>query len=94
MSSNAYTQKSMEAINAAQAEAKGRGQQQLEQAHLLYALFREDQGLIPQLFRKMEKDPESFRDGIESILSPKDSDRKNTRMNSSHTQQARMPISA
>ena len=68
MSQNAYTQKSMEAINAAQAEARTRGQQQLEQAHLLYALLKEDAGLIPQLIRGMGKDSAGLKAACEQVL--------------------------
>jgi len=56
MADNKYTQKSIEAINGAQAIAAEYGHQQLEQAHLLYALLKEDGGLIAQLLRKMGKD--------------------------------------
>ncbi len=69
MSQNAYTQKSMEAINEAQTEARSRGQQQLEQAHLLYALLKEETSLIPQLVNAMGKDSGELRDGCERILS-------------------------
>ncbi len=68
MSQNAYTQKSMEAINEARAEARTRGQQQLEQAHLLYALLKEDTGLIPQLIRAMGRDSGEMKEACEQIL--------------------------
>ena len=56
MAENKYTQKSLEAINGAQALATEYGHQQLEQAHLLYALLQEENTLIPQLLKKMGKD--------------------------------------
>ncbi len=56
MAENKYTQKSLEAINGAQAIATEYSNQQLEQAHLLSALLKEDNSLIPQLLRKMGKD--------------------------------------
>ena len=56
MNQNQYTQKSMEAIQRAQALATEYGQQTLEQMHLLYALMEQQEGLIPQLLIKMNKD--------------------------------------
>ena len=53
MSNNAYTQKSMEAIQLSQKKAAERGHQQLEQVHLLSALLDTPEGLIPQLLTKM-----------------------------------------
>ncbi len=69
MSQNAYTQKSLEAINDARAEARTRGQQQLEQAHLLYALLKDNNALIPQLVRAMGRDGDALRGGCEQVLS-------------------------
>ena len=68
MSNNSYTQKSMEAIQRAQALAVERGQQQLEQAHLLCALLEDAQGLISQLLIKMGKDAEQFRGAAEQVM--------------------------
>ncbi|MBR1584147.1 MAG: AAA family ATPase, partial [Clostridia bacterium] len=68
MSNNAYTQKSMEAIQLAQRLAAERGHQQLEQAHLLSALLEAPEGLIPQLMSKMGIDAQNVRHGAESIL--------------------------
>ena len=69
MSQNAYTQKSLEALNEARAEARTRGQQQLEQAHLLYALLKDNNALIPQLVRAMGRDSDGLRSGCEQALS-------------------------
>ena len=49
MNMNRFTQKSLEAVQSAQTIAQEYGNQQIEQAHLLYALLRQDGGLIPQL---------------------------------------------
>ena len=65
---NNYTQKSMEAINAAQAEATARGHQQLEEAHLLYALLKDENGLIPQLLKSMGVQLQGLMDGTEGVL--------------------------
>jgi len=56
MSGNQYTQKSMEAIQAAQALAGEYGNQELSQAHLLAALTESPEGLIDQLLTKMNID--------------------------------------
>ena len=56
MAENKYTQKSIEAINGAQALATERNNQELTQAHLLTALISDEGGLIPQLLKKMGKD--------------------------------------
>ena len=56
MNQNQFTQKSMEALQRAQALASEYSQQTLEQAHLLYALLENPQGLISQLMTKMNRD--------------------------------------
>ena len=68
MSNNAYTQKSMEAIQAAQALAAERGHQQLEQVHLLAALMQEENGLIPQLCQRMGVRPDELKSACETLL--------------------------
>lgn len=61
MNQNQFTQKSMEALQRAQALAGEYSQQTLEQAHLLYALLENPQGLISQLMTKMNRDAELLR---------------------------------
>ena len=53
MNPNQFTQKSLQAIQGAQDIAQTYGNQQIEQAHLLLALIRQEDGLIPQLFTAM-----------------------------------------
>ena len=55
-----YTQKSMEAVQAAQSIARGNHNQQMEQVHLLLALLQQEGGLIPQLLQKMGISVESL----------------------------------
>jgi len=55
-----YTQKSLEAVKAAQNLAVANNHQQLEQVHLLLALLQQEGGLTPQLLRKMEITVESL----------------------------------
>ncbi len=68
MSENKYTQKSIEAINGAQTLATEYSNQQLEQAHLLLALLQEEQGLIPQLLKKMGKDVAAVTQNARAIV--------------------------
>jgi ATP-dependent Clp protease ATP-binding subunit ClpB len=56
-----FTKKSIEAINEAQAIAVEYQNMNIEQEHLLYALLKSDDGLIPQLFKKMGTDNEAIK---------------------------------
>ena len=53
MNFNQYTQKSLEAVQSAQTLARENNHQQMEQVHLLLALLRQENGLAPQLLKKM-----------------------------------------
>ena len=53
MNAQKYTQKSLEAVQAAQSLATEYGNQQIEQPHLLLALLSDEAGLIPQLLGNM-----------------------------------------
>ena len=53
MNMQKFTQKSLEAVERAQSIAVEYGNQQIEQAHLLYALLEQEGGLIPQLLANM-----------------------------------------
>ena len=55
MNAQKFTQKSLEAITAAQSLATEYSNMQIEQLHLLSALTREDEGLISQLLKKLQK---------------------------------------
>ncbi len=68
MNFNHYTQKSLEAVQAAQELARSRNHQQLEQAHLLLALLRQEGGLTPQLLRKMDITVESLEAAVQAEL--------------------------
>ncbi len=52
-----FTQKSLEAIQLAQDTALQRGNMQISQEHLCYALLAQEGGLIPQLLTRMGADP-------------------------------------
>ncbi|MFR5102139.1 MAG: Clp protease N-terminal domain-containing protein, partial [Christensenellaceae bacterium] len=49
-----FTEKSVTALQEAQSVAKEYGNQEIGQVHLFYALITADEGLIPQLLKKME----------------------------------------
>ena len=63
-----FTQKSVEAINDCEKLAYEYGNQEIEQEHLLVALLRQEDGLIPKLIEKMEIQKEHFVDNAERHL--------------------------
>ena len=65
MNAQNYTQKSLEAIQSAQSLALAHNNQQIEQAHLLLALLQQENGLIPQLLKKMGVSVESFEAAVQ-----------------------------
>ena len=60
MNADRFTQKSMEALNAAQKLAVEYSNQSLEPEHLLAALAGQQDGLIPQLLKKLGIEPGAF----------------------------------
>ena len=64
MNLNQLTQKSLEAVQAAQALAVEHGNQQIEQPHLLCALVEQQEGFIPQLLANMGLTVESFQAAV------------------------------
>ncbi|MEG1395649.1 MAG: Clp protease N-terminal domain-containing protein, partial [Oscillospiraceae bacterium] len=66
MNSNEFTKKSLEAIQSAQDIAREYGNQQIEQAHLLYALLTGEGGLVPQLLTAMGLTVESFSAAVKA----------------------------
>lgn len=63
-----FTQKSIEAINACEKLAMDYGNQEIEQEHLLMALLRQENGLIPSLISKMNIDVNQFKNAVDSAL--------------------------
>ena len=63
-----FTQKSLEAVNGCEKLAMEYGNQEIEQEHLLAALLRQEDGLIPKLIEKMEINVEHFRNNVNSKL--------------------------
>ena len=56
MNAQKFTQKSLEAIQEAQNIAIENNNMQIEEEHLAQALLAQENGLIPQLFKKMDID--------------------------------------
>ena len=68
MDLNRFTQKSMEAIQAAQSLAVDNGNQQVCQAHLLLALLQQKDGLIGQLIDRMGVPVDSFTSALSGVV--------------------------
>ena len=68
MNLNQFTQKSVEAIQAAQQLAGDRQNQQIRQEHLLLCLLEQKEGLIPQLMQKIGIDPAALRQKLTAAV--------------------------
>ena len=63
-----FTEKSVTALQEAQSVAKEYGNQDIGQVHLFYALITADEGLIPQLLKKMEIALEGLRSAAQGEI--------------------------
>ena len=68
MNAQKFTQKSLEAIQSAQNLTIERQNMQLEEEHLFYALLTQEEGLIPQLLKKMNCNLEALQKETEKLL--------------------------
>lgn len=68
MTNKNFTQKTNEALQAAQRIAVEHGSPQIEQFHLLYALLDQENGLIPQLITAIGPDPASLKAAVNSEM--------------------------
>ena len=68
MNSQTYTQKTVEAIQSAQSVATEYGSQQVEQCHLLLALLKAENGLVPQLLGNMGVTVPSFSAAVKGLV--------------------------
>ena len=68
MNAQKFTQKSLEAIQSAQNIAVQYQNQQIEQAHLLYALADQEGGLIPELLQKLGAEPQQVIQACEQAI--------------------------
>ncbi|TCL43019.1 ATP-dependent chaperone ClpB [Harryflintia acetispora] len=68
MNTQKLTQKSMEAIGAAQNIAIENQNQQIEQEHIAQALLEQESGLIPQLLKKIGIDPQMMTSSVAQLV--------------------------
>ena len=68
MNINKFTQKSIEAVNGCESVATEYGNQQVEQAHLLYSLLSIDDSLILKLLQRMNIDTNAFTKDLTDII--------------------------
>ena len=68
MDLNKYTQKSQEAILGAQQMAQEYGHSAIEPAHLLLALLRQDEGIVPAIVTKVAGSVQGLRDELSNDL--------------------------
>lgn len=68
MNAQKLTQKSLEAIQEAQSAAIRYSNNAVDQQHLLLALLLQENGLIPQLFTKMDIDKDNFTSSVISEI--------------------------
>lgn len=68
MNFNNYTIKSQEAIQQAQQIAQGLENQQIENAHLLKAIFEVDENVLPFILNKLGVNIEIFKKTLDSII--------------------------
>ena len=63
-----FTERSQEALQAAQTAAASLQHPTVEPEHLLLALLHQDEGLIPALLRRLEVQPETLSARLQSLL--------------------------
>ena len=69
MDINKLTQKSQEALQAAQTKALRYGHQEVDAEHLLLALLEQPEGLVPRLLNRMDVSSEKLKGELEQELS-------------------------
>ncbi len=63
-----FTEKSMSAIYSAEQSAREYGNPEIKQAHLLYALLTQENGLIPEVLKGVEIDVERMTSDVLALL--------------------------
>ncbi|MGD1034606.1 MAG: Clp protease N-terminal domain-containing protein, partial [Candidatus Dormibacteria bacterium] len=63
-----FTERSQEALQAAQTAATSLQHPTVEPEHLLLALLHQDDGLVPSFLRRMEVQPEPLAARLQSML--------------------------
>ncbi|MEM7028461.1 MAG: ATP-dependent chaperone ClpB [Chloroflexota bacterium] len=69
MDLNKFTEKSQEAILAAQQLAEDYSHSEITPDHLLLALLQQEGGVVPQIFNKLGSNPQNWRAQLETELS-------------------------
>ncbi|WP_432737193.1 ATP-dependent chaperone ClpB [Maridesulfovibrio sp. FT414] len=65
MDPNKFTQKTNDAIAAAQSLAIKNGQQQIEVEHLLYSLVEQENGIVSKILEKSSIDPAAYKSAVQ-----------------------------
>ncbi|MCL6429819.1 MAG: ATP-dependent chaperone ClpB [Anaerolineae bacterium] len=68
MNINKYTEKAQQAILQAQELATGYSHSQIDPEHILLALVRQQDGVVPQVLSKMGVSPQRFESGLSAVL--------------------------
>lgn len=68
MNINKFTQKSLKAVEDCEKLAYEYGHQQIDEEHFLYSLLKDQEGLLPKLFQKMEINTEVFLAQLQGLL--------------------------
>ena len=68
MNLDKFTQKAQEALLQSQQLASDLHHQQIEPAHLLLALLKQDQGVVPAIVTKVAGSPIALREAIQKEL--------------------------
>jgi ATP-dependent Clp protease ATP-binding subunit ClpB len=71
MDLNKFTEMAAQALNGAQLVAGEYGQQQIENEHLLFALLRQENGVVPQILAKLNIDLSTVTRETEQLLEKK-----------------------
>ncbi len=66
-----FTDMAQEALSSSQLVAGEYGQQQIEPEHLLAALVRQENGVVPQILKKLNIDVSVVSDGVDRLISKK-----------------------
>ncbi|MBQ9743870.1 MAG: ATP-dependent chaperone ClpB [Clostridia bacterium] len=69
MNVQSFTEKSLEALKSAQRLAKEYGNQSLECEHLLYALINQEEGLVPEILRKLDVSVDTVKSQLDDKIS-------------------------
>ena len=69
MNLNKFTQRSIDAVSYAQQMAQAESHPQITPEHLLAALLKQEEGLVPQVIKKLGADPDEILDEIKGAIS-------------------------